>query len=153
MGDILHRVISIVATSLILFGSVASAQIYKCTDAQGKVHYGDRPCGENASVFVPRDAPQGDAGTDQRRHKTQRLLDALEEERRQTQQAAQEQRLVAEKRRLNCQHARARLRRLSEASALYHVDEEGNRTVFTDAEREASTQEARAAVEHWCGES
>jgi hypothetical protein len=145
--------ISILTTLLMLSGTAAAGEIYKCTDGQGKILYGDRPCGENASVFVPRGSPQEDTGADQRRHKTQRLLDALEEERRQAQQAAQEQRVEAEKRRLNCQRARARLRRFSEASALYHADDEGNRTVFTDAEREASTQDARAAVERWCGES
>ena len=138
---------------LLLYAAASVGEIYKCFDTQGKVHYGDRPCGDNAGVFVPRAAPQADADADQRRHKTQRLLDALEAERRQSQQAAREQRAEAEKRRLNCQRARARLRRFSEASALYHVDEEGNRTVFTDAERETSTQGARAAVERWCGKS
>jgi hypothetical protein len=131
----------------------AAGEIYKCTDARGKVHYGDRPCGDNARVFVPKGAPPADAGVEQRRHKTRRLLDALAEERRQAQQADREQRAEREKRQLNCQRARARLRQYSEASALYHVDEDGNRTVFSDAEREASTQEARAAVAQWCGDS
>jgi len=153
MVIILHPIISIAVIVLMLSGAAASGDIYKCTDARGKVHYGDRPCGNDASVFVPRAAPQADTGVDQRRQKTQRLLDAMQEERRQAQQAELEQRVETEKRRLNCQRARDRLRQFSEASALYHVDEEGNRSVFSDAEREASTQEARAAVEHWCGES
>jgi hypothetical protein len=149
----LHQVLPIAAILLMLCATAADGEIYKCTDARGKVHYGDRPCGKDASLFVPKGAPPADAGVDQRRQKTQRLLDALEAERRQEQQAAEEQRVEAEKRRLNCQRARARLRQYTEASALYHVDEEGTRTVFSDAEREASTQEARAAVAQWCGES
>ncbi|MDH3527315.1 MAG: DUF4124 domain-containing protein [Gammaproteobacteria bacterium] len=153
MAIIPNRVLPIAAILLMLCASAAAGEIYKCSDAQGKVHYGDRPCGDNASVFVPRAAPQADAGVDQRRRKTERLLDALGEERRQEQQAAEERRMEAEKRRLNCQRARVRLRQFSEASALYHVDEAGNRSVFTDAEREASTQEARAAVAQWCGDS
>ncbi len=153
MAIIPNRFLTIPALMLMLCASAALGEIYKCTDARGKVHYADRPCGDNASVFVPRDAPPVDAGVDQRRDKTQRLLDALEEERRQAQQADREQRMETEKRRVNCQRARSRLRQFSEASALYHVDEEGNRTVFSDAEREASTQEARAAVERWCGDT
>jgi len=153
MAIIPNRVLPIAAILLMSCAGAAAGEIYKCTDARGKVHYGDRPCGDNASVFVPKGAPPADAGVDQRRQKTQRLLDALQEERRQAQHAELEQRVEAEKRRLNCQRARDRLRQFSEASALYHVDEEGNRSVFSDAEREASTQEARAAVEQWCGDS
>jgi len=149
----LHQAILVVTILLMLSGPAVSGGIYKCTDAQGKTHYGDRPCGDNASVIVPRTAPRVDTGADQRRDKTQRLLDAMEEERRQEQQAAQEKRDEAEKRRLNCQRARARLRKFSEASSVYHVDSEGNRSVFTDAERESSTQEARDAVERWCDDS
>jgi hypothetical protein len=153
MTIIANRAVPIVALFLMSCTGTAAGEIYKCTDAQGQVHYGDSPCGDNARVFVPKTVPAADPGMDQRRQKTQRLLDAMQEERRQAQQAELEQRVEAEKRRLNCQRARDRLRQYSEASALYHVDEEGNRSVFSDAEREASTQEARAAVAQWCGDS
>ena len=39
----------------------AAAEIYKCTDPQGAVHYTDKPCAGESAVFMPRAAPNADA--------------------------------------------------------------------------------------------
>jgi len=126
------------------------ATIYKCTDAQGDTQYSDEPCGHNNTVFVPRNvpAPAGDAA--ERMDKTQRLLRAYDVENAQRQRqetAAQTARAEAEK---NCVTARDRLRNISQARALYRLDEDGNRVVLSFDERAASEQQARDAVAHWC---
>lgn len=126
------------------------AAIYKCTDAQGDTQYSDEPCGDTTTVFVPRAAPAPAGDDAERMDKTQRLLRAYEvenAERQRQQAAARTARAEAEK---NCVTARDRLRNISQARALYRLDEEGNRIVLSFEERAAAEERAQSAVERWC---
>lgn len=127
------------------------AAIYKCTDAQGDTRYSDEPCGRNATVFVPRAAPSAPAGdAAERMDKTQRLLRAYDienAERQRQETAVRSARAEAEK---NCVDARDRLRGVTQARALYRLDEDGNRAVLSFDERAAAEQQARDAVAQWC---
>jgi hypothetical protein len=133
-----------------LVASGAAAEIYKCTDAQGRIRYTDTPCTGESRLFTPRAAPPVDADTEARQTKTRRLLDALREEREQKQAAAAEVRAEQERRARNCNNARDHYRRITEANRLYRLDEAGNRVVLNDAQRTRATERARAAVEQWC---
>lgn len=126
------------------------AAIYKCTDARGNTQYSDEPCGNNSTMFVPKPAPAVAGDAAERMDKTQRLLRAYEvenAERQRQETAARTARAKADK---NCVSARDRLRNITQARALYRLDEEGNRVVLSSEERTASEQQARAAVAQWC---
>ena len=126
------------------------AAIYKCTDAQGDTQYSDEPCGDDTTVFVPRAAPAPAGDAAERMDKTQRLLRAYDvenAERQRQETAARTAQAEAEK---NCVTARDRLRNITQARALYRLDEDGNRVVLSFDERSASEEQARAAVERWC---
>ena len=126
------------------------AAIYKCTDAQGDTQYSDEPCGDDTTVFVPRAAPAPAGDAAERMDKTQRLLRAYDvenAERQRQETAARTAQAEAEK---NCVTARDRLRNITQARALYRLDEDGNRVVLSFDERAASEQQARAAMERWC---
>jgi hypothetical protein len=126
------------------------AAIYKCADAQGETEYSDEPCGGNASVFVPKTAPApaGDAAA--RADKTQRLLRAYDIENAEQQRKAVEALAAREEAEQKCTRARDRLRGVTQARAVYRLDDEGNRVVLSFEERAASEEKARAQVEHWC---
>lgn len=128
----------------------AQAEIYKCTDAQGKTQYSDAPCGDDATLFVPEAAPAPAGDAQQRMDKTQRLLRAYEAENAERQRAEAEARTAREQASRKCEQARNRLRFVTEARALYRLDEDGNRVVFSFEEREQSEQQARAEMERWC---
>ena len=126
------------------------AAIYKCTDAQGDTQYSDEPCGDDTTVFVPRAAPAPAGDAAERMDKTQRLLRAYDvenAERQRQETAARTAQAEAEK---NCVTARDRLRNISQARALYRLDEDGNRVVLSFEERAAAEERAQAAVERWC---
>jgi hypothetical protein len=128
-----------------------SAGVYKCTDEQGRVQYTDTPCGESATSFRKQTTPAGPAATqDERMQKTQRLLDAMEAERNEEQRQAAQAKAEKEKRRRNCGIARDRYRRLTTASRLYDLDEQGNRVILNDQQRTDAEARAKAAVEQWC---
>jgi len=126
------------------------AEIYKCTDAQGDTQYSDEPCGGNASVFVPRAAPAPAVDAAERADKTQRLLRAYDVENAEQQRKETAALAAREDAEQECTRARDRLRGVTQARAVYRLDEDGNRVVMSFEERAASEEKARAQVEHWC---
>lgn len=140
-----------IVTALLLCTAVAVyAEIYKCTDAQGKTQYSDEPCGDDATLFVPEAAPAPAGDAQQRMDRTQRLLRALDAENAERNRVEAEVRRAREEAVNNCEQARNRLRFLTEARSLYRLDEGGNRVVFSFEEREQSEQQARIEVAKWC---
>ena len=150
-GDSLKLPIPIPAIVLLLFGSPASAQVYKCTDATGGVQYRDSPCNSTAHSLRKLDEPAAAADTpDARMQKTQRLLDAMHDERRQKQRQAEKEKAEREQRRKRCNYARDHLHNLERAGRVYRLDESGNREYLPDEGREQALEQARASVQHWC---
>ncbi|MGD8407640.1 MAG: DUF4124 domain-containing protein [Thiohalophilus sp.] len=143
-------------TGLLLGGlliSTAGAEVYKWTDEQGRVHYGDKPPDQGARQ-MQIDAGNGSPGPipseAERREKTQRLLRAYDEERRIKQQQEQRQEAEEAERRRRCARARDRLRRYTYAGSLYQLDDQGNRRYLDDSNRQQTEERARQEVEKWC---
>ena len=141
---------TIVMALLLCNAATVHADIYKCTDAQGKTQYSDEPCGDGATLFVPEAAPAPAVDAEQRMDKTQRLLRAYEAENVERKRAEAEARTAREAAIKNCEQARNRLRFLTQARSLYRLDEDGNRVVYSFEESEQSEQQARAEVARWC---
>jgi hypothetical protein len=101
-------------------------------------------------VFVPRAAPAPAEDAADRADKTQRLLRAYEVENAEQQRRAAEVLAAREEAEQKCSRARDRLRGVTQARAVYRLDDEGNRVVLSFEERAASEEKARTQVEHWC---
>ena len=140
----------IVLGLLLLCGASARGEIFKCTGANGAVQFTDHPCDTDATVIPRKAAPSETEGPDEQLQKTQRLLDAMRQERQQAEQQKAEQKAAAEKRKHECLNARDNLRNITQASNLYRLDEQGNRVILSDEERNRATDSARARVAQWC---
>jgi hypothetical protein len=150
---ILNLAIPILATSLMLFGPAAVAEVYKCTDASGGVQYRDTPCDSRIHSLRRIDEPAAAAGMaapDARMQKTQRLLDAMRDERQLKERQAEEEKAEQAQRRRRCNQARDYLNSLEHAGRVYDLDESGQRVYLPDEKREQALQQARANVQHWC---
>jgi len=141
-------------TVLLVTGLLASmnvpAEIYKCTDANGKTHYGDKPCKGESTIFTPKAGPKVDENVEQRREKTERLLRAYREEHAEEKRNVAELKAEKEKRTENCRRAKIRYRQITGAGRVYRYDEDGNHLVYTDEERASATATAKAAIKQWC---
>lgn len=139
-------------TLMLLTAGPAAAEVYKWTDAQGRVHYGDRPGGRHAQEVATDPASRGlGMGPDTAREQ-QRLLQTLDEERAARKAAAEEAAAAKAKRQRNCTYARDRYESVRHAGYLYEPQSDGGRRVLSDAERRAAEAQAREAVRHWCGQ-
>ena len=135
---------------LLLCGANARGEIYKCTDAAGAVQFSDHPCTGVSTYIGRKSAPSEEQGPDEHLLKTQRLLDAMQQEREQAEQEKAQQKAAAEKRQHECANARDYLRNITQASNLYRLDEQGNRVILSDEERNRATDDAHARVAKWC---
>lgn len=125
--------------------------IYKWTDAQGQVHYGDRPKAGvgNESVSI-EPAPRPDPEQRQRARKRDKLLRILEQERKQKKalQARREQQRL--NRQAACERARKRLYDYRHASYLYTQDKDGRHEILGDEAYRKALDEATRAVARYC---
>lgn len=126
----------------------AAAEIFKWTDANGEVHYGDRP----PTAGAARITVHGGRGSDDttRRERTRRLLQEFETER--AEQAERDAALAREEaeRTAACADARNRHFEYKNSGYLYEWDANGEKRVLSDAEHRRARAEARADVDKWC---
>ncbi len=128
----------------------AAAESYKCTDADGAVQYGDRPCAGHSVIITPAAAPEVDAHVAGRRQRMGKLLRAYDEEHAEAQRAQAEAEAALQKRRQQCNRARDWLTRVSYARGLFREAKDGSRVDLSDAERAMVQAKAEADVARWC---
>jgi hypothetical protein len=130
------------------------AEVYRWTDANGQVHYGERPPPEGARRL---DLPPAGAAVDTdpdmagRRDRQQRLLESYEYERTQRQadaaRAAEERADDAER----CRALERRWRELSHGGPVYFTGPDGSRDYLTEARRASEKEKMRPAFRRFCG--
>lgn len=139
------------AMLILVLAAPAAAEIYRWTDSQGRVHYGDRP-GRADAQAVPLPTPSSGLGVNPDEAAAQeRLLRTREDERAAEQAARTKAAAERERRRRNCAIARDRYRRVRSAVYVYEPQVDGSRRVYGDDERCAAEARAEAAKRHWCG--
>lgn len=140
---------------LLAMAATAGADIYRWTDAQGRVHYSDRPAAENAEhVAISR--PTNPQTVAQRNEATQERLQKTENKEQQQQadqataKAVQED--VAKTRAEQCEKAKKDYKVTVESQRLYRVGKDGERQYLTDTEIAESRINARKAMDELCKE-
>lgn len=133
----------------------AGAEIYKWTDEQGRVHYGDRKekaAGEVEQLeeTAPATRPAESDEARRRKEKRRRLLEVMEEDRRRKQEEKAEAERARRQAEARCKRFRKRLQTTWNAQYLYRKGDDGERQVLSDAERAEETKRLEAAVEKWC---
>ena len=140
--------------SLALLAPLAGAEIYKWTDAQGHVHFGDKPVDKEKGheVQVRDYKPGTDKEVLDVYQRTDRIYDAKDKQRQdeaakakaaQDDQASREQ-----KAKDKCFQARERERNLD--GPVVFVDDYGKPVKVTDAERKQELQELRKWIAANC---
>ncbi len=146
---------------LFLFMPVVQAgEIYKWTDENGRVHYGDKPLSENAqevqlgrhpgSGLSTTDAPAAPVSEKQRQYRQRRLVESLEADRREKEAIKAKQKEVQKTRERNCNRARVLYKAAYDANLLYSFDEKGNRYFLNETQRQKVLAEDRAMIAKWC---
>ena len=133
-------------------GMTAMAEIYQWTDADGQVHFGDRPPSSGArTIDMPETSVTTAPTAEERLEQQRKLLHAFDEERRQARDAREQAQQDKAERQRNCLEARDNLRSYETSSAIYDLDAAGERVYMDNSQREAFMAERRKEVETYCG--
>ena len=137
--------------------SPLQAGVYKWTDEQGRVHYSDTPPNKDTPKYelhTPATADHASPGAtlseQERRLKQRKLMDSLEADRLEKEQAEARQKQQQAMRARNCQYAQAELRASKQANLIYDYDAAGNRVYLNEAQRQQYLDKKYADVRKWC---
>lgn len=130
-----------------LLPALAQAEIYRWTDAQGRVHFGERPPAEAERIEVRPQVVERDAQTQAREARAQRFFQARREEREA--ERADAARVRAENQQ-NCAQWREQLSALSRGGTFFSRDAAGERQYFSDAQLDAARRELGRRIAQSC---
>ena len=139
-----------------LLSNVNAADVYKWIDEDGQVHYGHKTENKNAKKieiknrYIDSGNSTAPLSAEERVNKQKRFLNALEAENKSIADDKRKKREQEELRVSRCNASRDQLRRAENASALYDLDEKGNRILLNKKQYEQAMSQARARVEKWC---
>lgn len=146
-----HLALTAGIVSIMILQAGFAAGVYRWVDEHGNVHYGDRPpSNEETTRLEFESAPTPAPEEDQRRMKTQRLLDALKSERERERQEAAQARAEKARQERNCQSARRQVAMYQRANSISRPGPDGERIYLSDEERSLALARARILVGQWC---
>ena len=142
---------TLLITSLLFFSAVANADIYKWTDKNGNVHYGDKPTTSSEQLNISEEKSTSSTSSDEtREERRQRITDAMTDDRMERdKKKAEAKKKKADKNRL-CVQSKDRLKNYKKASRLYNLDKEGNRNTLSDESRKKATSDLEKEIRKNC---
>ncbi len=146
--------ISLLFSALLIITNVCFAgDIYKWTDANGNVHFGDKPDNNPASIYtVPKGTTSNVSSTNKERaEKQKKLTDSLRSARRDKKELADKKRKNRKTRKYNCRVAKDDLRKYQRASGIYDRNDVGEKIYLNEKERLLEIEYMKNQVEKWCG--
>lgn len=133
---------------LLLMPGLVSAEIYRWTDANGQVHFGQRPAAAGAEqIEVKPQVVERDQSTREREERATRFYDARREEQAQASAVAAEQQA---KRAEECRELRKRLASIPEGRSYYRTEADGQRSYYSDEQLDTARQQLQRQVSERC---
>ncbi|NQD92239.1 DUF4124 domain-containing protein [Pseudomonas sp. CrR25] len=133
---------------LLLLPGLAAAEIYRWVDADGQVHFGQRPAAPGAEqVEVRPQVIERDAATRERLERTERFYDARRQEQAQASTAAAERQATRDK---ECSELRRRLAQIPEGRRYYRTEADGERNYYSDEQLDAARRQLHDRVSERC---
>lgn len=143
------------AVSIATMGTPALAdEIFKWTDADGNVHYEDRPLDGADVERLTLTTNRTNNSAVQSRVQARRDSEASRQEARNVaadeERTAAEEKAHSEQREKQCTNHRAKLQDLLQSSRLYRLDDEGERVYLDEVQAAESRQRAEELVKESC---
>ena len=134
--------------------SFASAEIFQWQDDQGRTHFGDRR--PHSSITVKKvelpitNVESGQALQDWRDDRHQQLQSLDQQRQIERNQHAQDSQRQA-RRQQQCKNLRDQLRAAQEAGYVFRYNEQGEKVVFADQERDDYQANLSRQLQYYCG--
>lgn len=126
---------------------IATAEIYRWTDANGQVHFGEAPQAGAVQVEVKPPVVQNDPAVAERQQRTERFFDARRQEKQQASDKAREQQAKTSQ---TCQKLRNQYAELEQGGTFYTVDAQGARQYYSDKQIDSARSRLKAKLAQSC---
>jgi Domain of unknown function (DUF4124) len=137
---------------LILIISPVEAGIYKWTDQDGNVHFGDRPSNPDSAteINIQTDNKTGITNSSGNKKEREYLLKKIDEEKQAD--AEKRKKLYAEekKRKQRCNYFKSRYQSHIQSSRTYRTSPDGERYYLSDEERAARKKQFKKGISEYC---
>ena len=143
---------ALLAFSLLLVAGTSAAQAYKWRDADGKLHFSDKPpAGANAEKMEIKPATPEDPEAVKQAQAAKSLREqaafAEKQAKHKADQTAQRDQEANDRR---CRSAQRDLDTFNRQTPVYHVGKDGQRVYMEDKDRPAAIQRAQSLVSRYC---
>ncbi|WP_165495685.1 DUF4124 domain-containing protein [Marinobacter halodurans] len=132
------------------------AEVYQWTDAQGQVHFGDRPPANADARERQIESPRRLNGAGEDSAARIRELDEFfrrrQDERRAEEQAAAKREAASEKRDEACRRMLAELRHMKTINRFYRLNDQGETVFLSGEEGDRLRRNYRQSYEEHCGD-
>lgn len=142
------------ASQLVIFWFAVGncyAEMYKWVDADGQVHYSQKPPAGDVEVTTVKPPPKVDTEKALKElEERENMLKGIDEERNkkaEEQNISQEEQATKQK---NCELARDKLSRVINNPRVYSKDKDGNRYKIAEEERQEKITQARKEINEYC---
>ncbi|MGR8950208.1 MAG: DUF4124 domain-containing protein [Gammaproteobacteria bacterium] len=131
--------------------AVSATKVYSWTDANGNVHFGDKPRNQQADEIKLNPASGGDPSGRKRFERSKKLLDSLSADRKEREVAREAQQRKRQEKAAKCAQARTQLQELTEAQFIYDESDTGKKRILNFDERAQAEQDAAQKIRKICG--
>ena len=146
--------VGLAALALTASGGAVASEIYKWTDEDGTVHYGDRPTGADTEQRMAITYQRTTGASVERQVTAMADRQASRAEARTAADAEAQQAADAaaevEARKERCEKYRAQLETMLQAHKLYREDDSGERVYLDDQQREEARMRAEELIAENC---
>ena len=150
----MKRIFLVFAPLLLAAGQGAADEIYKSTDAEGRVVYSDRPPAGNAEVVKIESAPRNEAAALTRANRELENIAALDQQRKREALAKAAEKKAAEnagkRQDQRCTLARNVYLGFTENSRIYRRNAAGERVYYSAAEIDAERIRSKQRMDEEC---
>ena len=138
----------------LLAPGIATADIYKWTDEDGQIHYGEKPKGNSAKTIATPGynkqpvAPPPDEK--QRLENIRKWTDARQEEREEEKRRKAELKAKKAERTKKCNRMKNEITDLDQGGRRYRLNENGQRYYYSDKDIEVKKDKLRQSIKKNC---
>ncbi|MBC9251773.1 hypothetical protein A9179_16000 [Pseudomonas alcaligenes] len=132
----------------LLLPGLAGAEIYRWTDANGQVHFGEQPGGAGAQqIEVKPQVVERDDATRQREERTEQFYEARRQEKAQADAKSAEARA---QRAQECKELRSQLAEIQRGGRYFVTDKNGERSYISDKEIDGARNRLSSRIAERC---
>lgn len=129
-----------------------NAGIYKWTDENGNVHFGDQPVNQDnaTELHIQTDNKTGFVNSSGNNKEREYLLKKIADEKEADAEKSKKKAAADKKRQKLCNSYRSRFQRHIQSNRTFTMSPDGERTYLTDKQRAARKQELSNGVAKYC---